>query len=111
MLVFAAELLKYSYDDVNRLVLVRILSLVRRRLHGLRIVGGVLCAGPGGLDPMSNPSERRNGSMRYLSMASEVDKWASVAKLLEVYMTGTQRSCREMLRITRSGRLTSYRGV
>ena len=57
MLVFATELMKYSYDDVNRAVLVRIISLVRRRLHGLRIVGGVLCAGPGGLDPMSNPSE------------------------------------------------------
>ena len=111
MLIFAVELLKYSYDAVNRTVMIRILSLVRRQTHGLRIVGGVLCSGSRGLDPMSNPSERRNGSVRYLSLASEISKWASVADELEAYITGTERSCEVMLRIIRAGRLVSYRGT
>ena len=111
MLIFAVELLKYSFHEVNRTVLIRVLSLVRRRMHGLRMVDGVLCAGSRGLDPMSNPSERRNGSVRYLSLASEVDEWSAVANYLEVYMRGTERSCGEMLRIVRQGRLVSYGGV
>ena len=49
--------------------------------------------------------------MRYLSLASEIHKWASVADDLEAYITGTERSCEVMLRIIRTGRLVSYRGA
>lgn len=111
MLIFAIEVLRYRYDAVDRAVLVRVLSVVRQRVRGMRIVGGVLCAGSRGMDPMSNPSERRNGSVRYLSMAAEVDQWASIADSLQTYMSSGEPRCSQMLRIIHEGGLVSYRGL
>ena len=111
MLIWAVELLRHPYANVTRTLLVHILRMVRRRLSGLRIVNGVLCASSRGLDPMTNPSERRSGTVRYLSLASQVDAWASVARRLQDYMAGAERGCAHMLGILRDGNLLCYRGI
>ena len=109
--IFINEILQYEYCCVDRVVLLRVLSIVEGRLRGLRVTNGVLCLGSRGADPLRNPSERRSGAVRYRLLAGEVSRWAGVAHQLQVYMEQTLGSIPGLLQIVRAGQLRSYTGA
>ena len=111
MIMFAHELLSGTYADISMRRLLDIYALVESRLAGLSVVNGVLRAGTVGLHPTMNPSERRNGAVRYRSLAREHRRWAVVAARLQQYLQMDLCSVSHMLSIVRRARLRSYPGA
>ena len=54
--------------------------LVDRALRRCRYVDGSLRISDGGLQPMKNPSERRNGRVRYNALTRSLDLWRIVSR-------------------------------
>ena len=69
MIIFAHELLKGTFAEVSMSKLLTIYATVGSRLSGLRVANGALVVGNAGRSPTANPAERRNGAVRYGTLA------------------------------------------